>query len=46
MTEPELHIAGPRGEVVASDGTLLNPDQPFGPYPVCPMGDTVTITGS
>ena len=45
-TEPELHIVGPRGEVVARDGTVLNPDEPFGPYGICPMGDTVTITGS
>lgn len=46
VTEPELHVVGPRGEVVATDGTLLNPDEPFGPYAVCPMGDTMTITGS
>lgn len=43
-TEPELAIIGPAGEVVARDGTPLNPDEPFGNYAVCPMGDTVTIT--
>lgn len=46
VTEPELHVVGPRGEVVVRDGTRLNPDEPFGAYAVCPMGDTLTITGS
>lgn len=46
VTEPELTVVGPRGEVVARDGTVLNPDEPFGPYAVCPGGATVTITGS
>jgi hypothetical protein len=45
-TEPELHIVGPRGEVVATHGTILDPDQPLGPYAVCPMGETVSITGT
>jgi hypothetical protein len=44
--DPELHLVGPRGEVIARDGTPLNPDEPFGLYPVCPMGEVVTITGS
>ena len=46
VTEPELHVVGPRGDVVARHGTLLNPDEPFGPYEVCPGGETVSITGS
>lgn len=46
VTEPELHVVGPRGDVVARHGTLLNPDEPFGPYEVCPEGETVSITGS
>jgi hypothetical protein len=46
VTAPELHVVGPRGEVIARDGTVLNPDEAFGPYAVCPMGDTVSITGS
>ena len=45
-TQPELRIVGPRGEVLATHGTILNPDQPLGPYAVCPMGETVSITGS
>lgn len=45
-SEPELHIVGPRGDVVAQHGTLLNPDEPLGPYAVCPGGSAVTITGS
>lgn len=45
-TEPELHVVGPRGDVVATHGTVLNPDEPLGPYVVCPMGETVSITGS
>lgn len=44
--EPELSVMGPRGEVVARDGTVLDPDEPLGPYSVCPMGDTVSITSS
>jgi hypothetical protein len=46
VTAPELHVVGPRGEVIARDGTVLNPDEAFGPYAVCPMGETVSITGS
>jgi hypothetical protein len=45
-TEPELHIVGPRGDVVATHGTILDPDAPLGPYAVCPMGETVSITGT
>jgi hypothetical protein len=46
VIEPELHVVGPRGEVIARDGTILNPDEAFGPYAVCPMGEIVSITGS
>ena len=42
--EPELVVVGPRGEIVARDGTPLDPDKPIGPYAVCPGGETVTIT--
>ncbi len=42
--EPDLVVVGPRGEIVARDGTPLDPDKPIGPYAVCPGGETVTIT--
>ena len=45
-SEPELAVIGPRGEVVARDGTPLDPDAPLGPYAVCPGGEVVTITQS
>jgi len=42
--EPDLVVVGPRGEVVARDGTPLDPDQRLGRYAVCPGGEAVTIT--
>lgn len=42
---PDLAILDERGRVVARDGTPLDPDQPFAGHFVCPMGDTVSITG-
>lgn len=45
VIDPTLAVVGPRGEVIARDGTILDPDAPLGPYAVCPQGETVTITG-
>jgi hypothetical protein len=44
VTEPELAIVDRSGNVVARDGTVLDPDRPFDGHFVCPMGDTVSIT--
>ncbi len=45
VTAPELTVVGPRGDAIARDGTPLDPDAALGPYFVCPMGETVSITG-
>lgn len=42
--DTELFVRGPNGEVIARDGTPLNPDANLGSYFVCPMGETVSIT--
>lgn len=45
VTQPELAVVDRAGNVIARDGTVLDPDRPFAGYAVCPMGDTVSITG-
>ena len=45
VTAPELAVVDQRGQVVARDGTPLDPDKAFAGHFVCPMGDTVSITG-
>ena len=41
---PDLVVLGPDGQIVARDGTPLDPDASLGPYAVCPGGEAVTIT--
>jgi hypothetical protein len=45
VTQPELAVVDRSGNVIARDGTVLDPDRPFAGHFVCPMGDTVSITG-
>jgi hypothetical protein len=44
VTQPELAVVDRSGNVIARDGTVLDPDRPFVGHSVCPMGDTVSIT--
>lgn len=43
VTAPALAVLGPRGEVVARDGTQVDPDGTLAGYAICTMGEMVTF---